>query len=212
MPALFCDVNETTLDLAPVREVVDGSLGEGGSGTWFARMLHLSTVNAMVGPHRPFGELGRAAFLALGGDEAVWPDVVAAFGRLPAYPDVRPGLERFRAAGWEVFALTNSSPATVEAGFGGADVADLFDRRFSVDSVGRFKPAPEPYLHALDETGVDVGSAWMVACHDWDLAGAADVGMPTAYITRPTVPWADVYPAPTVTTDGYEGLADLLLG
>ena len=36
------------------------------------------------------------------------------------------------------------------------------------------------------------------------MAGAADVGMQTAYLVRPTVPWADVYPEPTVSADGYE--------
>lgn len=214
MPALLCDINETTLDLAPVRDAVEASLGEGSAPLWFTRLLHLSTVNAIVGPHRPFGELGKAAFLALHGEEGgetAWAAVAASFADMPAHPDVRPGIERFRAAGWQVFALTNSSPATVDAGLSAAGVADLFDGRFTVEEAGAFKPSPEPYRHALTAAGLDPATTWMVASHDWDLAGAGAVGLNTAFLARPGMPWASAYPPPDRTASGYDTLADQLL-
>jgi len=46
---------------------------------------------------------------------------------------------------------------------------------------------------------VAIDDVWMVACHDWDLAGAAAVGLKTAYVERAGMTFADIYPPATVT-------------
>ena len=50
--------------------------------------------------------------------------------------------------------------------------------------VRRWKPAPEPYLHACRALDTDPAATWMVAAHAWDLAGARSVGMKTAWLSR----------------------------
>ncbi|MEX1287272.1 MAG: haloacid dehalogenase type II [Acidimicrobiia bacterium] len=217
MPALVCDVNETLLDLAPLAPILDRHLGPGAGPLWFARLLHHSTVTSLVGDHRPFGELGAAAFSSVAQSRRVeppdgaWDEVAAAFSSLPAHLDVVPGLGRFRAAGWTVATLTNSAPAALSGGLAAAGLVDLVDVPMTVEAVGRFKPAPEPYLHALSELGVAPDDAWMVACHDWDLAGAAAVGMHTAFVTRPGMPRSPAYPPPDVVVADLVELADRLL-
>ena len=50
----------------------------------------------------------------------------------------------------------------------------------------------------------------MVACHDWDLAGARAVGMSTAFVARAGMPFSAAYsPADFVAADFVE-LAGLL--
>lgn len=212
MPTLFCDINETTLDLAPLRPLLEEHLGEGAAPLWFARLVHHSTVVTLTGSYAPFPELGAAAFASvaesMGRDGSGWPRVAAAFGTLPAHADVQPGLERFRAAGWGVVALTNTPLASLERGLAAAGIDHLFDRLLTVEAVGKFKPAAEVYRRALADTAVDASDAWMVAAHDWDLAGAAVVGMRTAFIARPGAPLSPAFPEPDAIADGYEDLAD----
>lgn len=215
MPTLFCDVNETTLDLAPIAAAVDDALGRGAAPLWFARLVHHSTVLTLTGVYAPFTELAAAAFASTAhtveGDAGLWPTIAPLFADLPAHPDVVPGLTRFREAGWGVVALTNSPRESLERGLRAAGVIDRFDRLLTVEATGRFKPDPAPYRRAMEEVGVGPDGAWMVASHDWDLAGAAAVGMHTAFVARPRMPFSSAYPTPMVTVSDYEELADRLL-
>lgn len=88
----------------------------------------------------------------------------------------------------------------------------MFERRLSVASVERFKPAPEPYLHAGAVLGVDVDRILMVAAHDWDIAGARSVGMPGAYLARPGAVWGLPDPPPDLVAPDLGTLAELLVG
>jgi len=72
----------------------------------------------------------------------------------------------------------------VERLFDRAGMADLVTRHLSCEDVRRWKPAPEPYLHACRELGRAPEATWMIAAHAWDLAGAKAVGMRTAWLSR----------------------------
>ncbi len=216
------DINETTLDLGPVRSVIDDLVpGEGGFRAWFARLLQLSMTVTATGGYDEFGVLARHALTAVaatGGpdrrtaiDDGAWAQVAAAMGALPAHPDVAPALDRLRAGGWRLVALTNSAPAAVTARLEGAGLAPRFDHILSVDAVRRFKPAPEPYRHAAVVLETEPDRLWMVASHDWDLAGARAVGMSTAFVDRPGQSWAPALPPPDLTVADFGQLADRLL-
>ncbi|MBT8241160.1 MAG: haloacid dehalogenase type II [Acidimicrobiia bacterium] len=210
------DMNETTLDLAPVREAVDTVAGEAGGFTvWFQKLLQLSmTVTAAKMDFVGFGTLARHALDAVldaegsaeTGDE--WSIVAAAFGRLEAYPDVKPGLERLRTAGHSTMALTNTELDRVQSQCENAGLTDLFDHTVSVEAVSSYKPAAAAYEHAIELAGVDPTDMWMVACHDWDLAGARAVGLRTAFVARPGMSYAPTYPAPDLFVAHFGELAD----
>lgn len=212
------DMNETTLDLAPVRDAVESVAGEAGGFTvWFQKLLQLSmTVTATNMEFIGFGTLARhaldAVFDAEGSAEAgdEWAAVASAFGQLAPYPDVIAGLERLRASGHSTMALTNSEQASVEWQCETAGLTNLFDHIVSVGAVSTYKPAAAPYEHAAEVAGVDPGEMWMVACHDWDLAGARAVGLRTAFIARPGMSYAPTYPAPDLFVADFGELADQL--
>ena len=47
----------------------------------------------------------------------------------------------------------------------------------------------------------------MVACHDWDLAGARAAGMTTAFIRRPGMSYAENYERPNMSVNNFVDLA-----
>ncbi len=215
--AIF-DINETTLDLAPVRQVVDELLGsDEGFTVWFQKLLQLSMTATATDTYADFTVLAEAALEAVAdaGDRTLpadaWGRVASAMGSLAAHPDVRVGLTTLRAAGWTTVALTNSAPASVEAQLAQAGLTPLFDHILSVDAVRSYKPARAPYLHAAERVGADPAELWMVACHDWDLAGARAVGMSTAFVARPKMSYAPNYPVADIVADDFEELAQSLM-
>ena len=73
---------------------------------------------------------------------------------LPPHADVRDGLQRLRSAGFRLVTLTNSAPAAVEQQLKNAEIGEYFELSFSVDTVRKFKPAPEVYRLVATELQV----------------------------------------------------------
>lgn len=213
------DMNETTLDLAPVRALVDDLLPEAGGFTvWFQRLLQLSMATTATGmDFHDFGTLARHAFDAVAGSAGDAPTddafgtVAAAIGAIAPYPGVPDGLARLRDGGWTLVALTNSGQAMVDGQVERSGLTPLFDHVLSVESVSTYKPAAAPYEFALSTVGCKPTDAWMIACHDWDLAGARAAGMHTVFVERAGMSYAGVWPAPDHSVADFTALADALL-
>ena len=85
--------------------------------------------------------------------------------------------------------------------------ADLrFDCVLSAEFAQAYKPAPEAYRTAARLLGVEPGELMLVATHGWDLEGARESGLRTAFVERPFGPGSAAQPEP----DADESVADLL--
>lgn len=66
------------------------------------------------------------------------------------------------------------------------DFGDLgFQRQFCAESLKAYKPAPETYLGAVKELGLQPHEVAMVAAHLADLQAAKEAGLRTIYVERP---------------------------
>ena len=131
-------------------------------------------------------------------------------GSMPAYDDVATGLKGLKDRGWKLVAFSNSSEAALTAGLKTAGIFDLYDGVVSVDLAKMFKPAAATYHNALNAMKASADEAIMVACHDWDLAGAKAVGMKTAFIKRKECAMANYFVPPDYTASLFTELPDLL--
>lgn len=197
---LIFDVNETLLDLTPLKKTVAHVLGGRDDlvPLWFTTMLQYSLVHTVTGEYRDFADIGVGALMMIGERQGIDVDrssaeaaILEPIVQLPAHPDVDPALREFAADGFTLVALTNSSTRGVMAQLSNAGIIDWFHHVISTEEVQAFKPDPRPYRHALDVVGTQPGGAVMVAAHPWDLIGADHVGMRTAFIERPG---AKLYP------------------
>tara|TARA_R110002096_G_scaffold16106_50_gene55355 strand:+ start:13204 stop:13986 length:783 start_codon:yes stop_codon:yes gene_type:complete len=191
---IIFDVNETLLNLEPLKKSVGKALGgrEEFLPLWFSTMLHYSLVETLSGDYHSFGEIGTAALMMVAETQGIElteaeakEAIVTPLRSLPPHPDVIAGLKALKADGYRLVSLTNSSAVGVETQFRSAGLTDLFENRFSVDSVKKFKPHPDTYQLVLDTLGLEAEDVLMVAAHAWDLAGAKNVGLQTAFIARP---------------------------
>ena len=209
------DMNETTLDLAPVRAEVNRQLDNpDGFTIWFQKLLQLSMLSVVTDEYKNFSELAPSALTAVAESQGVeladdaWAGVGSAMAGIAPFPDVVDGLTQLREAGWMTMALTNSAAASVNAQVDANGLRPLFDHVVSVDEVGVFKPSPRVYEHAAKVAGAEASSMWMVAAHDWDLAAARATGMHTAFVKRPHMVWAPSYPPADVNVVSFVELAE----
>ncbi|TXM63562.1 haloacid dehalogenase type II [Methylobacterium sp. WL120] len=123
-----------------------------------------------------------AAFGIDGVPEAVLADLVLAWHRLDAWPEVPDALVRLRA----VHLLAPVSNGHVRL------MVDLARRNgFTFDAIlgagysRDYKPKPALYRDAVAALGFSASETLMVAAHSHDLAAAARHGLSTAHIARP---------------------------
>lgn len=121
---------------------------------------------------------------------------------LPAFDDVRPGLENARAAGYRMFAFSNGAGDAVDALLEAAGIRAFFDDIVSCDEIKSFKPNPGVYAHFLRRAATPGASAWLVSSNPFDVIGAMSAGMRAAWVRRSPQavfdPWG-IAPSVTVT-------------
>lgn len=202
---LFFDVNETLLDLSPLKKRIDGVLlTDGASTQWFTMMLQYSLVMTVSDEYASLPDIGVATLQMLGKNHDVTigiaeaQEIVGMMRTLPAHPDVRPALMALKKMGFQLVALTNSSAAGVAVQLANAQIDDCFDRYLSVETVQRFKPHRSVYLWAAEQLQQEPGKTMLVAAHGWDVAGAKWAGLQTAFVERPGQHLFPLGPVPDV--------------
>ena len=214
---LLFDVNETLLDIGPLKKSVANILLEPHAAElWFATMLQYSLAMTVSGQYAAFPDIGAAALrmlarnsdIALSEEDA--KEALSPMRSLAPHPDVKPALERLSARGWRMATLTNSSQAGVKAQMEHAGLERFFERQLSVESVGKFKPHAEVYLWAAREMNVDPSECMLVAAHGWDVAGAKWAGLQTAFIAREGQQKFPLGPALDIDVSDLDALASAL--
>ncbi len=213
------DVNETLSDMEPLRERFTAHGAPASMlDTWFAATLRDGFALAAAGASASFPSVGggaaRALLTGLPGLTAPVEDVVAdvlgGFRALALHPDVVDGMRALHEAGIRMVTLTNGSAALAAALFDAAGVADLVERRLTVDDAGRWKPHPRSYSYAAEQCGVEPAAMCMVAVHPWDTDGAGRAGLRTAWLDRHGTPFPEAFLTPDVTARDLPALAELI--
>jgi 2-haloacid dehalogenase len=207
------DVNETLLDLGPVRAaLVEAGQSETLLSTVFARTLLTGFAGAVVGSWVRFRDAFDAA-LAQASDLAPRERaaVVESFGELAPHADVGPALRRLVEGGIRVVTLSHGSPGIAEAGLERGGIAALVERSLSSEAIRAWKPAREVYLWAAGTCHVAPDRMALVAAHGWDVLGAQRAGLTGAWFPRSERVYPAVYEPPHVTAPDLAGVVDALL-
>jgi 2-haloacid dehalogenase len=207
------DVNETLLDLAPVRAALVEA-GQPGEllPTVFARTLLTGFAAAVVGDWCRFRDAFDAALAQVTDlDGPVRSGIADAFGELNPHPDVEPALRRLNEAGVRVVTLSHGSPGVAEAGLERGGIASLVERCLSSESIRTWKPSPAAYLWAAGSCRVPPERTALVAAHGWDVQGAQRAGLTGAWFPRSERTYPAVYEAPHVAAGDLGSAVDALL-
>jgi 2-haloacid dehalogenase len=207
------DVNETLLDLAPVRAaLVEAGRPESLLATVFARTLLTGIAASSTGSWCRFRDAFDAALAQESDlDAAARTRVAEAFGELAPHPDVEPALRRLVAAGIRVVTLTHGSPGVAEAGLERGGVTALVERSLSSEVIRAWKPAREVYLWAAGVCDVAPSNMALVAAHGWDVLGAQRAGLTGAWFPRSERVYPAVYEAPHASAANLAGAVEALL-
>jgi len=220
MPRILAfDINETVIDLAGLDPQFERAFGDAAlRPQWFAQVLQLAFATSLMGGYVDFTTAQHAALRMLAArtetslSDRAAEAIVGGMRSLPAHPDVAPALDRLRAGGFTLCALTNSPLDVVTAQLEGAGIADRFEAILSADQVRVVKPRREPYELVASTFGVPIGDVRLIAAHAWDCAGAIAAGATAAFVARPGMVQSPLGEQPDIVGADLDEVASLLLG
>lgn len=189
---IFCDVNETLLDLEPLKMTIVKHLdGKDYLGTlWFTTMLQYSLVVSASNQYFDFGKIGIATLqmiaknnnIPLSTEDAT--NAVKQILSLKPHPEVVEALQILKQNGYKLVTFTNSSNYAIAQQLKNAGLNTVFDSSISVEDFGKFKPDNAVYHWAARKMNIENKDCLLIAAHGWDIAGAIWAGWKTAFIER----------------------------
>ncbi|MGQ0796920.1 MAG: haloacid dehalogenase type II [Methanobacteriota archaeon] len=199
MKALAFDVFGTLLDPAALAKTLSDVTKDpdGFAAAWRAKQLESTFLLAAMGRYVPFVDVTRRALRTTAArwrvaltDERV-DSLVAAWTRLPPYPDVVPSLERLRER-VALAVLSNGDAEALGRALDHAGVGGLLAPVVSAAEVRRFKPAPELYAHAAERLARPPHDVVLVSAHAFDVLGAKSAGLRAVWVNRLGAPLDDL--------------------
>lgn len=189
--ALVFDAYGTLFDPFAVKtraeELFPGN-GAALSQLWRAKQLEYSWLRSLMGRYENFWKITEDALLfscralLLPDDEEVRQQLMRVYLSLPAFPEVKPALEKLPAVPLSI--LSNGTPQMLDAVVAANGMAHFFQHIFSVDSLRLYKPRFEVYQHAVDGLGLPKESIGFVSSNFWDVTGATNFGFQTIWLNR----------------------------
>ncbi|MBL7558708.1 haloacid dehalogenase type II [Olleya sp. YSTF-M6] len=217
---LFFDVNETLLDLKPLKKEVKYVLNGQDHllSLWFTTLLQYSLVVSASGQYKSFGQIGAAALqmVAANNDITITEEnarhiVVNALQDLPPHSEVKNALNTLKNEGFTLVALTNSNDESLKTKIKNAGLAQYFDDLLSIESVGKFKPFTEVYNWASNKMNVKPEDCMLIAAHGWDVAGALWADWRAAFISRPGQQQFPLAPETEINENDLQKVVDILV-
>ena len=218
LAVIVFDVNETLSNMSPMADRF-ADVGAPGlmARVWFAGLLRDGFALTVAGTSEKFAMIAAESLrenltgisLNRSVEEAV-DHIMQGFASLALHPDVAGAVRTFAASGLRLVTLSNGSTQLAETLFRTADIREEFDLLLSVEDAPGWKPLRAAYEYAADACGVEVGRMLLTAVHPWDIHGAAQAGLRTAWINRAGATYPGYFTAPDITVSTLEELASIL--
>jgi 2-haloacid dehalogenase len=214
---ILFDVYETLLDMTQVERKINEILeSRWGYILWFEMFMEYCFVDNCTAQFNDFASIARATMrmaAEIFGERISDEDVESTLGllkQLPIHEDVQHALSRLNDMGYGIASLTNSGEKIVTERMESTGLISYFQAVLSAEQVKKYKPSKKVYLWAAKKMGVSVDEMLLVSAHGWDIAGAANAGMQTAYIKRSKRKMYPLAPQPELVCNNISDLVEHL--
>lgn len=189
---ILLDVYETILDMHGIEKKVNSLLNSRKAYIlWSELLMQYCFVDNCTIQFHEFDSIAQATLqmtakmLKVSVDDEDIKAVLHMMKHLPVKEQVQQGLSALSDHGFRIAAMTNVPEKTVISRMEVTGLISYFEQVFSAEKVRKYKPSIEVYRWVAQDMDVSADETLVVSSHGWDIAGADNAGMQTAYITQP---------------------------
>ncbi len=212
---ILMDVYDTILKMDEVERRVNEMLSSRLAYTvWYEVFMQYCFVDNCIDRFNDFASIAAATLqmtakrLKKDLSEREIKEVLDLLKYLPIREGVQDGLSALNDLGIRIAALTNSPEAIVVERMERTGLASYFEKILSAEHVRKYKPSLEVYNWAARQLNTGVNNILLVSKHGWDIAGAHNAGMRTAYVNNTAEVFYPLAPKPDFIARDLEKLAD----
>jgi 2-haloacid dehalogenase len=195
--AILFDAYGTLFDVYSIgrlAETLFPGKGESLTAMWRDKQIEYTRLRTMCSIYKPFWEVTQDALvfcckkLGLDLDLNAQHALMSQYAKLQPFPESLQVLEQLQKKDFKLGILSNANPQMLEAAVKAAGMQTLFSHLLSVDSVKKYKTAPEAYQLGTDIFGVQPSNILFVSSNCWDVCGASWFGYQTFWVNRAGAP------------------------
>lgn len=217
LKVIVLDVYETLLDMRDVERRVNSLMDtRKGYRIWFELFMQYCFVDNCTIQFNDFISIAKATMqmtahmLDRNIAEFDIDNVLELLKHLPVHDGVQEGLSALNDEGYRLAALTNSPEVVVRERMERTGLISYFECVLSAEHVKKYKPSLEVYRWAAKKMDVKEKEMLLVSAHGWDIAGAANAGMETAFMDTGSELLYPLAPTPAITCSSLLDLANQL--
>ncbi len=195
--AIIFDAYGTLFDVYSIGRLADKLFpgkGDALTALWRAKQIEYTHLRTMCSTYKPFWEVTQDALvfsckklgldLTLDAQQAL----MAQYAKLPSFPECEQVLRKLREQGIPLAILSNGNSQMLDAVVKASGIQPLLSHVLSVDSVQKYKTAPEAYQLGTDVFGTGARNILFVSGNCWDICGASWFGYKTFWVNRAGAP------------------------
>jgi 2-haloacid dehalogenase len=199
--AIIFDAYGTLFDVYSISALADRLFPGKGNALaelWRDKQIQYSQLRTMCSTYKPFWEVTQDALVfscrKLGMDLGLEAQnmMMGQYAKLQAFPENLTVLRGLKADGMKLAILSNGNQDMLAAAVANAQMEDLFSHVISVDTVKKFKTAPEAYQLGTDLLGAAARDIVFVSSNGWDVCGASWFGYRTFWVNRAGAPMEEL--------------------
>lgn len=195
--AIVFDAYGTLFDVYSIGAMAEKLFPKRGASLaelWRDKQIEYTRLRTMCSMYKPFWEVTQDALvfackkLKLDLTLDAQNMLMGQYAKLQAFPENLDMLQQLKAMGMKLAILSNGNPEMLNAAVQAAGMQEVFNYILSVDSVKKFKTAPEAYQLAPDVFGLSAKNILFVSSNCWDACGATWFGYTTFWVNRTDAP------------------------
>ena len=203
---VLLDVYETLLDMSEIEKRINTLMAsKRGYTLWFELFMQYCFVDNCTIQFNDFSSIAKATMQMTGKlfnrnvREQDTSHILELLKHVPLQEGVQEGLSQLNDQKFRIAALTNSPENTVRRRMESTGLISYFEMVLSAEHVKKYKPCIEVYEWAASKLKAELKDILLVSAHGWDIAGAANAGMQTAYLQQSRQLLYPLAPHPTYT-------------
>ena len=199
--AIIFDAYGTLFDVYSIGALAERLFPGKGSALaelWRDKQIQYSQLRTLCSTYKPFWEVTQDALvfscrkLGLDLDLEAQNTMMGQYAKLQPFPENLAVLRQLKATGMKLAILSNGNPEMLAAVVQNAQMEDLFSHVISVETVKKFKTAPEAYQLGTDLLGMPARDIVFVSSNGWDVCGASWYGYTTFWVNRADAPMEEL--------------------
>jgi 2-haloacid dehalogenase len=195
--AIAFDAYGTLFDVYSIGSLAEKlfpSKGEALATLWRNKQIEYTRLRTMCSMYKPFWEVTQDALifscnqLGLHLDFESQNALMGQYAKLQAFPENLDVLKLLQKMDLKLAILSNGNPPMLETAVNAAGMQGIFSHLLSVDSVKKYKTAPEAYQLGPDMFSLPAKKILFVSSNAWDVCGATWFGYTTFWVNRAGAP------------------------